>query len=500
MSDLTRRSYQGAFWSAIDAFAGRLLRFVIGIILARLLLPEQFGLIGMLAIFMAISQGLLQSGFGSALIQKENATDIDTSSVFYFNVVISIMLAGLLTLAAPWIAFFYSQPILSSLTRALSVVVIIDAFGVVQTAMLTRRLEFKTQTKVNFVAGACSGAIGISMAYSGFGVWSLVAQQISAAAFRVALLWAFNDWRPRLAFSVSSLRTMFGFGSPLLVASLLGQFLENVYYAVIGRLFSPAALGFYTRARQMEELPSRMLSKTVTRVALPAFSSVQSQHVRLKRALRKALRVVVLFNAPVMIGLAVVGEPLVLVLLTEKWLPSVPYFQLLCLVGLVLPLQRLNLNIFKAKGRSDLYLAMALIKAALSAIAIATFYRWGITALIGGQLAVSALSYLITSYHTRKLVCYGPMQQLKDVGIYFVLGAVMGVGVYVVGSLPLPNDLLLLILQVGVGIVLYVMLCAVFRPPAFLEVFDALWKKLTNPPGTRGPVSRILLAGRSRTL
>jgi teichuronic acid exporter len=241
---LRKKAEQGVLWSAVDAGAARLAQFVIGVILARLLLPEQFGLLGMLAIFMAVAQAFVSSGFGVALVQKKEVTPADASSVFYLNVAAGLVLAGLLCLAAPWIASFYGQPILSPLTRALSLVLVISSFGVVQGAMLTRNIAFKTQAKVSVVSVLGSGVIGVAMAYRGYGVWSLVVQQICGALFRVVLLWVFNGWRPGLVFSFAVLRHMFGFGSRMLASGLLNEVFRNLYSVVIGRLFSPADLGF----------------------------------------------------------------------------------------------------------------------------------------------------------------------------------------------------------------------------------------------------------------
>ncbi len=478
MSDLKTRTYHGAFWSAIDAVGARLVQFIIGIILARLLLPEQFGLIGMLAIFVAIAQSLLSSGFVSALIQKKEVTAEDASSVFYFNVGISLVLAGLLSLAAPWVAEFYRQPLLTSLTRALSLVIVINSFSVVQSALLTRNMDFQIQTKISLITGVCSGGVGIVMAYRGFGVWSLIAQQLSAAFANAVFLWLLNGWRPRLLFSLASLRQMFRFGSGILASSLIGQAFQNVYHVVIGRLFTPAALGFYTRAVQLEQLPVMTLSGIVSRVAFPAFSTIQTDNIRFTRGLRKALTVLMFFAAPTMIGLAVVAEPLVIVMLTEQWLPSVPYLRLLCLVGLIAPLHVLNVNVLMAKGRSDLFLRLEIVKKSLIIASIAIVWRWGIVALIIGQLVTSVLSYLLNSYFTRKLLGYGPLRQFRDIAIYLLFALLMGGGVYSLTALSFPSRSVLLISQIVAGIAIYLLLCFVFRSSALMEVLSLLRSKL----------------------
>ena len=492
MSDLKTRTYRGAFWSAIDSVGARLVQFVIGVVLARLLAPAEFGLIGMLAIFMAVSQALLSSGFVSALVQKEEVSATDSSSVFYFNIVISLVLVGLFWLAAPWVAAFYGQPILTPLTRALSLVVLVSAFSVVQSAMLTRNMDFRIQTIVSLGAGLGSGAFGIVMAYRGLGVWSLVGQQISSAVLRTTLFWILNRWRPRMIFSVKSLRRMFAFGSRILASSLLNQAFHNIYFVIIGRLFAPATLGYYTRAVHMEQLPVMTLTSTVARVAFPAFSAIQGDDGRLKRAMRKALTVLMFFSAPVMIGMAVVAEPLVVVLLTETWLPSVPYLQLLCFVGLTTPLHVLNLNVLLAKGRSKVHLRLEIIKKALVVINIALLWRWGITALITGQIAVSVIAYLMNARYTAKLVNYGAAGQFKDFVVYLVFSVVMGGAVLSLTLLPFPGELLLLLTQIATGVVIYVVLCLVFRPPAFLEVLSEVNHRLARRGHGSPLISRVL--------
>ncbi len=360
--NLQQKTVTALSWSFVESMAARSAQFVIGIILARLLFPEQFGLIGMLMIFMAVSQAFLDSGFGAALIQKQEITQTDICSVFYFNILVGLAAAGLLSLAAPWIAAFYKQPVLTPLTRALSLTLVINSFGLIQNVLLTKQINFKTQTKVTLIAGVLSGIVGITLAVHGFGVWSLAIQQISSAFVRTACLWFFSSWRPILIFSFTSLRELFGFGSRLLASGVLNQTFDNIYLVVIGRLFSAADLGFFTRAKTLNDVPSQSLSQMVGRVTFPVFSTIQDDRVRLKRGLKKALTTLVLVNFPMMIGLAIVARPLVLVLLTDKWAPSIPYLQLLCVAGLLIPLQSMNLNVLQALGRSDLFLRLEIVK------------------------------------------------------------------------------------------------------------------------------------------
>jgi O-antigen/teichoic acid export membrane protein len=469
---LKSKTIHGVFWSLLDRGGRQGIQVVISIILARLLLPEQFGVIAMLTIFMAIAQSFIESGFGQALIQKKDATHVDECSIFYFNILVGILAAGLMCLAAPWIADFYKQPLLTPLTRVLSLNLIISSFGLVQTALLTKHIDFKTQLKVSIIAMIASGTIGVTMAYRGFGVWSLVAQSLSSNLFRTALLWLFQRWRPAWAFSFASLRTMFSFGSKLLLSGLLDTVFQNIYLVVIGKIFTAADLGFYSRAKSCTRLSTENLTRSISRVTFPVFSSIQDDNGRLRRGVQKALTTLNFLNFPLMIGLLVTAKPLVLFLLTEKWLPCVPYLQLLCVMGLIHPLHVINLNLLKAKGRSDLFFRLEVLKKILVVISITLTYRWGIQAMIYGQIGVSLLAYYLNSYYSGKLIGYPLKEQVFDLAPYFGIAMVMGIGVYTIRWFRFPNNCTLLISQVLVGMFIYAVISWAFRMPAFVEVID----------------------------
>ena len=481
MADTLKNKTIGAlFWSFFERIGQQAVQFVISIILARLLLPEEFGLIAMLTIFMAVAQSFINSGFGSTLIQKQDATHIDECSIFYFNILVGFLAAGLLCLAAPWIAGFYNQPLLVPLTCVLSLNLIINAFGIVQTVLLTKHIDFKTQLKVSVIAASFSGTIGVTMALNGFGVWSLVAQSLGSNLFRTILLWFFNTWRPSLTFSYASLRGMFAFGSRLLASGLLDTVFRNIYLVVIGKLFSPIALGFYSRAKGLQQLPVDNISSIVSRVTFPVFSSVQDDKPRLKRGVRKALTILVMINFPMMIGLAIVAKPLVLMLLTEKWLPCVPYLQLLCVAGMLYPLHVINLNVLIAQGRSDLFFRLEILKKILVVIAIAVTYRWDIIAMIYGQIATSCFCYFLNAYYTGKMLDYPITEQIQDVMPSLALAGIMGLGVYALKYTSLDNSVVLLSAQITTGIVLYAGLCYIFRISSFVEVRGIIKSKLLN--------------------
>jgi O-antigen/teichoic acid export membrane protein len=477
-SSLKSKAVDGLLWSCLDRFGQRTLFLLISIILARLLLPEDFGLIGMLAIFTAIAQVFLECSFGQALIQKKDATHVDACSVFYVGILVGLAAAGSLCLLAPWVADFYRQPLLTELMRVMSLNIAISSFGLAHRAILMRRIDFETQTKISLIAMFLSGATGVALAVVGFGVWSLAIQQVCNNLCQTVLVWLFSAWRPSLVFSLTALRSMFCFGSRLLASGLLNTVFENLYFVVIGRLFSAADLGIYSRARTMQRLPALTFSEVVTRVIFPVFSTVQDDPRRLKRGVRKVLTATVLVHFPMMIGLAVVARPLVLVLLTEKWLPCVAYMQLLCIVGLSVPLHVVNLDVLKAKGRSDLFLRVEILKKIAAVAAIVVTYRWGIRGIIYGQIAVSVVAYYLNSYYTGVLIRYPIREQLVDLLPYMVVAGLMGAGVYALGLLPFPNNWTLLICQVAAGVLLYLAICASANLAAFQDVLHVVKPRL----------------------
>jgi O-antigen/teichoic acid export membrane protein len=468
---LKSKTIDALSWSFVQSVVARSIQFVIGIVLARLLLPEQFGLIGMMMIFMAVAQSVMDSGFGAALIQKQQVTSTDLSSVFYFNIILGLFASVALCLIAPWVAAFYNQPILSQLMRAMSLSIVINSLSLVQTTILDKAVDFKTQTKVSLLANLSSGGIGIVLAAVGFGVWSLVVQQVSSALIRTISLWQFSSWRPSATFSFKSIGNMFGFGSRLMISWFLDQLFSNIYMVVIGKLFSATDLGFFSRAQSLQQLPSQTFAGVVDRVTFPVFATIQGDPVRLKKGLKKALIMLVLVNFPMMIGLSVIARPLIIVLLTEKWTECIPYFQVLCFSGLLFPLHAINLNFLRAIGRSDLFLRLEIIKKVLIVINIAITWRWGISAIIYGIIILSIISYYLNSYYTGLLIGYQLREQLLDLSPYLVFATLMGSILYLLGFIPFPNQWSLLLVQIILGIFIYGFLCRLFQPAVFTEIW-----------------------------
>jgi O-antigen/teichoic acid export membrane protein len=465
------KTIQGLFLSFFERIALQAMGFVISIILARLLMPAEFGLIAILMVIIAVAQLFVDSGFGQALIQKSNSTRVDESTIFYFNILVGLFSSGLMCLTAPWIARLYDIPQLVLLVRIVSLNLIINSFSLVQSTLLAKSLDFKTLLKISIIPTIMSGGIGIVMAYKGFGVWSLIVQSISSNLFKTGLLWMFCRWRPILAFSYNSLKDMFGFGSKLLATRLLDTIYSNIYTIIIGKIFSPADLGLYSRANNVKQLPIESLTYMMDRVTYPVFSHLQNDLPRLKRALRKSVNTLALITFPMMVGLSLVATPIISVLFTDKWLPSVPYLQVLSIVGIFYPLEITNGNMFKAIGHSGLLFNITLIKRIWDVIVIAITFRWGIMAMIYGQLMNSSLFYLINLYITQKLLKYTIYEQLNDLMPIIGSTILMALSIVMLNLLSIEHAFFLLILQVVTGVIVYSTTCYLFRIEIFMEIF-----------------------------
>jgi O-antigen/teichoic acid export membrane protein len=472
---IKHKAVNAVIWSGVERLSGQLIRFVIGVILARLLVPAEFGLIGMLAIFMGVAQTFVNCGFGEGLIQKQNTTHRDECSVFYFNIAFGVFAAALLYLAAPWIANFYHQSILVSLTRIMALDVVINSFGLVQTMLLTKEIDFKTQLKVSVISTIISGGIAVGMAMRGFGVLSLAAQIIIGDALRVILLFVFHAWRPAAIFSLASLRELLPYGSRMFASGLLNSVFTEIYSLVIGRIYAPAALGLFTRAKQMQQMPVDNLCGIISRVSFPVFASVQHDKALLKRGVRKAARGLVMMNFPLMIGLAVVARPLVLVLLTKKWEACVPYIQLLCVGGALYPISLIHLNALMALGRSDLFLRLEILKKIVLAISVGITFRYGVKGLLIGDIGVSAISCWLNSHYSVRLFGYTWREQFLDLLPYLGISAFMGVCVWLAGALPpWGGNLGRLAAEVAGGVIVYCLGCRFCRLSAFSEACEVV--------------------------
>lgn len=475
---LRQKTLAGLLWSFIETIARQGIAFIVGVILARLLSPREFGVIGMITIFISVSQAFIDSGFTQAIIRKKDCSQTDLSTVFYFNLAVGILFYLLLFFSAGAISRFFNEPQLKQIVQVLGIGLIFNAFSIIQTAQLIRRIDFKLQTRVSVAASLASGVVGIAMAYAGCGVWSLVVQDLSERAAISLLLWVWHKWKPSWVFSGDSFKELFSFGWKLLVSGLLDTAYRNVFSLIIGKYFSAEALGYYTRADQFRSLPSQNISDVVHRVSYPVLSTMQDDIPRLKAGYKKLIKNTMLITFVLMLGLAAVAKPMVLTLIGEKWLPSVVYLQLLCFSGMTYPLQALNLDILKVLGHSDLFLRLEIIKKALAVPLILIGIWLGIKAMILGMIVASLIAYYLNSYWSGKLIGYSMLEQVKDILPSFLLAATMAFIVYLVGIPLKVSAPLELLIQLALGAGLTVGIAELFHLDNYQDIKGIVIEKV----------------------
>lgn len=476
MQTLKDKVSRGFWWSSIERFSIQGIQFIVGILIARILTPGDYGLMGMIMVFLALSQVLIDSGFSTALIQKKDRTEVDYATVFYFNVVLGILFCLALFGAAPFISRFYQQPQLIPIIRIWGINVIFISLAVVQRAKLTIQVDFKTQAKASFLSVVVSGIAGIVLAYKGYGVWALVVQTLINNALNTLLLGWYARWIPVCTFSGESFLRLFGFGSKLLGAGLLDTLYKNIYPLLIGKLFNSAELGYYTRADQFSQLPSSNVTGIIQRVTFPVLCELQEDEEKLKQVYRKFIQMAAWFIFPLMLGLAAVSVPTIRLILTEKWLPAAPMLQLLCVSGMLYPVHALNLNLLNVKGRSDLFFRLEIIKKAIITVVILLTFRDGVIALIAGQVVTSYLILFINTYYTKKIIGYGILDQLKDLSTIFVLSALTALLMWGITLVPV-HDALKLIFGIVTGAGVYLGVAFRFNIGPVHEMGQFIMKK-----------------------
>lgn len=472
-ANLKSSAAKGLFWSAIDRIGAQGIQFIFGILITRILLPEDYGLVGMILIFMAVGQTLIDSGFGSALIWKRNSTSVDYSTVFYFNISVSALLYVIVYFLAPFISDFYEEPRLIPLIRILCLNFIFISFSYIQQILLQKKVDFKILSVINIIGSLFSGMLSFYLAIKGFGVWAIIYQILSKSLITAIFLWIFNKWRPHLEFSWISLRQLFGYGSKLTVAGLINTIFQYLYFNIIGKIFPIASLGFYTRAVQIQEFPVKTISNIFQRVTFPVFSSIQDEPERLKNAVRKTIKSMVFITFPVLFGLIAVSDYLIEVVLTEKWLPASEYFKLLCLVGLFYTLGAINGEILKTRGKPNWILKLELITKIILVLNIFITYKWGISAIILGHLCTVFVSYILVSYYVWKLIDYSLWQQFKDISVYLLLSVFMFIVVYLLSLMPL-TPIIKLVLMTITGAFFYSFLAWLLDMDEFNELIVLL--------------------------
>lgn len=410
---LKQKTFKGVIWSAVERFSTQGVQFLFGILLARLLTPNDYGMIAMLTIFMAVSQTFIDSGFGNALIRKPDRNESDKATVFFFNIFMAAACYGIIFLAAPYIANFYNMPALADILRILGINLIIQSFGSIQRLNLTIDLNFKVLAKVSLSGAVVGGTAGLICAYNGLGVWSLVVQQITTTSTRVILFWILVHWRPKCFFSKASFKNMFGFGSKLLASGLLNTLYDNVYDLIIGKVFAAATLGNYTRAAHFANFPSSNITGIFQRVTFPVLSKIQDDHEKLRIAYLKFLNIATLVIFPMMIGLAALSKPFILLVLTDKWVDAILILQIICFAQMWYPVHAINLNMLQVLGRSDLFLKLEIIKKAVGITVLCITLPHGIIAMCFGQWFNACFGLIVNTYYSGKMLKAGLGPQLK---------------------------------------------------------------------------------------
>lgn len=401
MKNLRESAFSGVTWSAIDQFGQQGFRFVVGLVLARLLAPDQFGLLAMISVFIAIATVVTDSGFSQAVVQRKSISQLDLSTVFFFNIILGAVMALLLCCLAPFIAAFYGNEELTDLLRFLSVGVFLTSLGQVHGAQLKRKLLFKRSVIASLPATVISGVVGVSLAFYGWGAWALAMQMLVGSGLRASLLWVASGWCPSFSFSFKSLSSLLPFGSRMALLAVINSIFTNIYILFIGKFFLATDVGYYQRAEGFKRMASDNLNVIVARVLFPLFASIQDEAVRLRKLFLRSFGLLCIFFFPLMGTLAGVAEPLVLTLIGDNWLPCVVYLQLLCVVGALFPLNSVNVSVLKSLGHANKLLKIALVKRSLTIVMLIVTYRFGITVMILGQIIASVVSLWINAYYTR---------------------------------------------------------------------------------------------------
>lgn len=472
MDELREKTVIGSFWSLFERFGYLTIQFLSNLVFARLLMPEDFGVIGILLVFTSLSTVLVDGGLASALIQKKEINDADASTMFFTNLGLSVAIYIIIFLIAPLIATFFKNPDIGFLLRVIEIIVVIDAFSAVQTALLSREMKFNLLAKYKIIAIVVAVIISLSCVFAGMGVWSLVIQYVIYSLVRALLLWLRSCWRPNFIYSKESFTSLFGYGSKLLIAQFISELYVNFQSILIGRKFLARDLGFYTQAKQLQQVPVQSLSNVVNTVSFPAFSQLQDDKDKLKLMVRQNLKGLVFINTPLMFFLSVVAAPLLVFLYSSKWIQSVPYFQFLCLgFGVLLIIHQCTLTSLRALGRSDYVLKLEIIKKILGiALLLVCTHFWGIWGIMIGLTINSIIELFLNGYYLHKEINYGAMGQLMD----FLPSLLMSLAASVV------TYSLLTFLILGWPIFLQLIACficfvSVYLVLAYVFKIDSLW-------------------------
>ena len=465
--------FSNMVWRFLERTGAQLVAFIVAIVLARILSPEDYGTIALITVFINILNVFVDSGLGTALVQKKNADDVDFSTVFYTNILFCLLLYGLLFVASPYIARFYEKAELSSVIRVLGITILVSGVKNIQQAYVSRTLQFKKFFFATLVGTVAAAVAGIWMAYHGFGVWALVVQQLVNLSIDTIILWLTVRWYPHLVFSLERLRGLFSFGWKMLVSALLDTVYNNLRQLIIGKKYSSEDLAFYNKGELFPKTIVGNINNAIDSVLLPAMAAEQEDRERVRQMTRRAIKTSTYVMAPLMMGLFGCAPVVIHLLLTDKWLPCVPFLRIFCVTYMFYPIHTANLNAIKALGRSDLFLKLEVAKKIVGLTVLLSTMWFGVMVMAYSLLLTSVLSQIINSWPNRKLLGYGYLEQVKDILPGILLASVMGICISFLNLLHLPSGMLL-ILQIFAGGLMYVVLSAVLRLDSFVYLFGLI--------------------------
>ena len=475
MTSLKEKTFKGSIWSLMQQFGTTFISFLSNIVLARLLTPDDYGCIGMLAIFILISNIFINGGFGSALIQKKKPTQVDYSTVFWFNLFLAIFLYWVLFISAPYISSFYRMPLLQDVLRVQGVVLILNALSIVQTNRLRKQLEMKLLTNINLISVVVATLVTILLAWKGWGVWALIAQNLVLSFLSGLLLWITNRWRPIFCFSFDSLKQLFGFGGNLLAVNLMATFCNNIQGVLIGRFFTPAMMGYYSQSRKLESLATHTISTAVSQVSFPVMSQFQHDNVKMQNAFCKFITLLAYVTMPLMSILILTAKPLILLIYGEKWLQCVPYFQILCVSGFIACLQETYFNTIAGKGNSRILLLRTIFVRAISLVILVISMKfWGIYGLLWGSVAGSWILWIANVYLIKRCISYSIMQQIRDLIPIASLTIVAFLLVFILSKLFSFNIYIDAVIELVLYIIVYILFSFIFKNKTFYFLLDLL--------------------------
>ena len=468
-SSLKDKTVRGVGWSAADSFLGQGVSFLVGIVLARLLSPSEYGLIGIVTIFTTILTGFVDSGFSSALIRKKDISNDDYNTMFLTNMVMSVLMFVILFFCAPLIADFFEREELTLLTRVMGLILIIQALSIVQNTYLTKKIDFKTKTKASLIAAVISGIAGISTALLDFGVWALVIQQLTNQIVNTLCLWIFNRYIPHLKFYKENFGYMWGFGWKLMLSGFLDRLWQQLYQTVVGKCYSPETLGQYTRAKQYAQIFSANFTSIISRVTYPALAEIQDDKERLREGYRKIIKLSMFVTAVCMISMGAVSEPLIYCMIGEQWQQAATFLPLICIAMSTYPLHAINLNMLQVQGRSDLFLVLEIIKKVIAIGPICLGIFIDIYWMLAGSVVTTIIAFFLNAHWSGKFLGYSSWQQLKDIAPSYGIASLIAVSVYFLKFLPVTYWVILPI-QIAVGVGVFFLICHAFKMQEYQEI------------------------------